>query len=146
MLNIAIINGPNLNLLGTRETDIYGNTSFDDFLLELKQRFPQVDINYYQSNIEGELIDHIQQCRTSIDGIVLNGAAYTHTSIGMADAIAAIDTPVIEVHISNIYAREEERHRSYTAAKAIGCITGLGLNGYAMAIQHFIDLLSPKTS
>ncbi len=146
MLNIAIINGPNLNLLGTRETDIYGNTSFDDFLLELKQRFPQVDINYYQSNIEGELIDHIQQCRTGIDGIVLNGAAYTHTSIGMADAIAAIDTPVIEVHISNIYAREEERHRSYTAAKAIGCITGLGLNGYAMAIQHFIDLLSPKTS
>lgn len=146
MLNIAIINGPNLNLLGTRETDIYGNTSFDDFLLELKQRFPQVDINYYQSNIEGELIDHIQQCRTGTDGIVLNGAAYTHTSIGMADAIAAIDTPVIEVHISNIYAREEERHRSYTAAKAIGCITGLGLNGYAMAIQHFIDLLSPKTS
>lgn len=146
MLNIAIINGPNLNLLGTRETDIYGNTSFDEFLTELKQRFPQININYYQSNIEGELIDHIQQCRTSIDGIVLNGAAYTHTSIGMADAIAAIETPVIEVHISNIYAREEERHRSYTAAKAIGCITGLGLNGYAMAIQHFIDLLSPKTS
>lgn len=146
MLNIAIINGPNLNLLGTRETDIYGNTSFDEFLTELKQRFPQININYYQSNIEGELIDHIQQCRTGTDGIVLNGAAYTHTSIGMADAIAAIDTPVIEVHISNIYAREEERHRSYTAAKAIGCITGLGLNGYAMAIQHFIDLLSPKTS
>lgn len=146
MLNIAIINGPNLNLLGTRETDIYGNTSFDEFLTELKQRFPQININYYQSNIEGELIDQIQQCRTGIDGIVLNGAAYTHTSIGMADAIAAIDTPVIEVHISNIYAREEERHRSYTAAKAIGCITGLGLNGYAMAIQHFIDLLSPKTS
>ena len=146
MLYIAIINGPNLNLLGTRETDIYGNRSFEGFLEELKQRFPQVTFSYYQSNVEGELINHIQQCRKGIDGIILNGAAYTHTSIGMADAIAAIATPVIEVHISNIHAREEVRHHSYTAAKAIGCITGLGLNGYAIATQHFIDLLASKTS
>lgn len=146
MLHLAIINGPNLNLLGTRETDIYGNMSFDDYLSELRKRFPQISISYYQSNIEGELINYIQQCRDGIDGIVLNGAAYTHTSIGMADAIAAINTPVIEVHISNIYAREEERKNSFTAAKAIGCITGLGLNGYALAIQHFIDTLASKSS
>ena len=146
MHQIAIINGPNLNLLGTRETDVYGNQSFEDYLIILKEKFPNVTISYFQSNVEGELINHIQHCKEGFDGIVLNGAAYTHTSIGMADAIAAIDIPVIEVHISNIYAREQERQNSFTAAKCIGCIAGLGLNGYAHAIQHFIDVLPPKAS
>lgn len=139
MLNIAIINGPNLNLLGTRETDVYGNESFDTFLVKLQTRFPGVNITYYQSNVEGELINHLHSCNGKVDGIVFNGAAYTHTSIAIADAIAAIRTPVIELHISNVMAREDYRKTSYTVAKCVGAISGLGLDGYALAIQYFID-------
>jgi len=139
MLNIAIINGPNLNMLGTRETDIYGNESFETFLPKLKSRFPNVTISYYQSNVEGELINQLQACNGKVDGIIFNGAGYTHTSVAIADAIAAINTPVVEVHISNIMAREEFRKISLTAAKCVGSISGLGLDGYALAIQYFID-------
>lgn len=138
MLNIAIINGPNLNLLGTRETDIYGNMSFETFLDGLKQRYKEVNFHYYQSNVEGELVNYMHLCRGNTDGILFNGAAYTHTSVALADAIAAINIPVIEVHISNIYAREEYRHISLTASKCAGCITGLGLKGYELALQYFL--------
>ena len=138
-MQIAIINGPNLNLLGTRETDVYGNESFETYFAKLRSRFPSVELSYYQSNVEGELINHLHDCRGKVQGIVFNGGAYTHTSIAIADAIAAIDTPTIEVHISNIMGREEYRRTSYTAAKCIGSISGLGLNGYALAIQYFLD-------
>lgn len=146
MQNIAIINGPNLNLLGSREQDIYGNRSFEDYLEELKQKHATVNFNYYQSNVEGELVNFLHECRTGTDGIIFNGAGYTHTSVAIADAIAAIDTPVIEVHISNIYAREEFRKTSLTAANCIGCITGLGLKGYELALQYFLDTLSSEAS
>ncbi len=139
MLNIAIINGPNLNLLGTRETDIYGNESFETFLPKLKSRFPNVNISYYQSNVEGELINQLQACNGKVNGIVFNGAGYTHTSVAIADAIAAIKTPVVEVHISNIMAREDYRKISLSAAKCVGSISGLRLDGYALAIQYFLD-------
>lgn len=138
MLNIAIVNGPNLNLLGTRETDIYGNMSFEAYLDSLKQRYTDVTFTYYQSNVEGELVNHLHSCRGKADGIIFNGAGYTHTSVALADAIAAIDIPVVEVHISNIYAREEFRKQSLTATKCVGCITGLGLNGYELALQYFL--------
>lgn len=146
MQNIAIINGPNLNLLGTRERDIYGSTSFEEFLEELKTKYPSVNINFYQSNVEGELVNYIQECRTGTHGIIFNGAGYTHTSVAIADAIAAIDTPVIEVHISNIYAREEYRKTSLTATNCVGCITGLGLKGYELALRYLLDTLSPEAS
>ncbi len=146
MLKIAIINGPNLNLLGTRETDIYGNQSFDVFFPALKARFGDVELSYYQSNIEGEIINQLHDCRGKADGIVLNAASYTHTSIGIADAIAAVGIPTIEVHISNVYAREDYRKTSFIASKCIGSITGLGLNGYELAIRHLQQRLSPKTS
>jgi len=139
MLHLAIINGPNLNLLGTREKDIYGNESFDSFFVKLQQRFPNVNLSLYQSNVEGELINYLHQCRGKANGIIFNGAGYTHTSIAIADAIAAIDIPTIEVHISNVMAREEYRKTSFTVAKCIGSISGLGLEGYALAIQFFID-------
>lgn len=138
MLNIAIVNGPNLNLLGTRETDIYGNMSFEAYLDSLKQRYTDVAFTYYQSNVEGELVNHLHSCRGKADGIIFNGAGYTHTSVALADAIAAIDIPVVEVHISNIYAREEFRKQSLTATKCVGCITGLGLKGYELALQYFL--------
>lgn len=140
-MKIAIINGPNLNLLGTRETDIYGNESFESYFEKLKKRFPSVELSYFQSNVEGELINHLQACRNNINGIVLNAASYTHTSIGIADAIAAIKTPVVEVHISNVLAREDYRKTSFIASKCVGSISGLGLNGYALAIQYFMDTL-----
>lgn len=139
MHNIAIINGPNLNLLGTRETDIYGNMPFEAYLDGLKQRYPSVSFSYYQSNVEGELVNFLHECRTKSDGIIFNGAGYTHTSVALADAIAAISVPVVEVHISNIYAREEYRKQSLTASKCVGCITGLGLYGYELALQYFIN-------
>ena len=139
MLHLAIINGPNLNLLGTRETDVYGNESFDSFFAKLQQRFPNTDLTLYQSNVEGELINYMHQCRGRADGIIFNGAGYTHTSIAIADAIAAIGIPTIEVHISNVMAREEYRKTSFTIAKCIGSISGLGLEGYALAIQYFLD-------
>lgn len=138
MLNIAIINGPNLNLLGTRETDIYGNMPFESYLDSLKTKYTDVSFTYYQSNVEGELVNHLHNCRGKAQGIIFNGAGYTHTSVALADAIAAIGIPVVEVHISNIYAREEFRKTSLTASKCVGCITGLGLTGYELALQYFI--------
>ncbi len=145
MLNITIINGPNLNLLGTRETDIYGNMPFEVYLEKLKAKYPAVAFTYYQSNIEGELVNHLHSCRGTAAGIIFNGAGYTHTSVALADAIAAIGVPVVEVHISNIYAREEYRKTSLTASRCVGCITGLGLSGYELALQYFINS-SPETS
>ena len=139
MLQIAIVNGPNLNLLGTREPNIYGNQSFDDYLAQLRKRFPDVTIQYYQSNLEGELINYLHGCIGKVQGIVLNAGAYTHTSIALADAVSAINIPVIELHISNVLAREDYRKTSFIAAKCIGSISGLGMNGYALAIQHFVD-------
>jgi 3-dehydroquinate dehydratase-2 len=137
-MKIAIINGPNLNLLGKREPGIYGSQSFEDFLDELKKKYPQVSLSYYQSNVEGELVNEIQRAGFEADGIVLNPAAYTHTSVAIGDAIAAIKAPVIEVHISNVHAREEFRKLSHVSAKAAGSIFGLGLKGYELAIQWFL--------
>lgn len=134
-MKIAIINGPNLNLLGTREPELYGNQSFDEYLTELRQLFPLTDFEYFQSNVEGELITKIQQVGFSVDGIILNAAAYTHTSVGIGDAVAAINAPVIEVHISNVYSRERFRHESYIAPHAQGVIAGLGLKGYELAAR-----------
>lgn len=138
VLKIAIINGPNLNLLGTREKDIYGNQSFEDYLQELKIQFPGVTLDYFQSNIEGELIDRLHALGFSYDGIVMNAGAYTHTSVAIADAIAAIKTPVIEVHISNIFAREDYRHISYLGKYCKGSISGFGLKGYELALKSFL--------
>lgn len=139
-MKVQIINGPNLNLLGIREEDIYGSKSFVDFFKELKGRFPQVELEYYQSNIEGELINKIHEIGFSFDGLILNAGAYTHTSIALHDAIAAIKTKTVEVHISNIYAREEFRHTSLITSKCVGLIAGFGLEGYAMAVQYLKNL------
>ena len=141
MPNITIINGPNLNLLGKREPGVYGNESFDDFLTQLKQQFPQVNFTYFQSNVEGELVDAIQKYGFDQDGIIINPAAYTHTSVAIGDAIAAIKVPVIEVHISNVHAREDFRKISHVSAKAVGSIVGLGLRGYALATEWFVTNL-----
>lgn len=138
-MKIAIINGPNLNLLGKREVDIYGNQSFDQYFETLQTQFPETKLSYYQSNHEGGIIDHLQSVGYQYDGIVLNGAAYTHTSIAIADTIAAITTPVVEVHISNIHAREEFRQHSYSAKNCVGVVTGLGLKGYDLAIRYFTE-------
>lgn len=138
-MKIAIINGPNLNLLGKRETAIYGNHSFETYLEKLKQLYPSVEIIYFQSNIEGELVNAIQENGFSVDGIVLNPAAYTHTSVAIGDAVAAINAPVIEVHISNVHAREEFRKLSHVSGKSIGSIVGLGLMGYDLAIKWLIN-------
>jgi 3-dehydroquinate dehydratase-2 len=138
-MQIAIINGPNLNLLGKREPDLYGNTDFESFLNHLKSKYTQVDFIYFQSNIEGEIIDKIQEFGFEYDGIILNAAAYTHTSIGIADAIKAIKTPVIEVHISNIWAREPFRHQSYVSPVAKGVIAGFGLMSYELALMSLIN-------
>lgn len=136
-MTIQIINGPNLNLLGVREPDVYGCTSFDDFLPRLRACFPDVQIDYFQSNIEGELIDKLQAVGFQRDGIVLNAAAYTHTSIALADCIRAISTPVVEVHISNVHQREPFRHQSMIASACRGVICGFGLDGYRLAIESF---------
>mgnify|MGYP000618837405 CR=1 FL=1 len=138
MKKIIIINGPNLNLLGKREPSIYGAESFDDFFADLKQKYKGFDLTYFQSNIEGELIDKLQDVGFSYDGIILNAAAYTHTSVGIGDAIKAIESPVIEVHISNTFAREEFRHQSYISPNAKGVILGFGLQSYELALQSFI--------
>ena len=138
MLNITIINGPNLNLLGMREPGVYGNESFDDFLAQLKKDFPQVNFTYFQSNVEGALVDAIQKYGFDQDGMIINPAAYTHTSIAIGDAIAAISVPVIEVHISNVHAREDFRKISHVSAKATGSIIGLGLEGYQLAVEWFV--------
>jgi 3-dehydroquinate dehydratase-2 len=137
-MKIAIINGPNLNLLGKRETDIYGNMSFDKYMEELKQQYPQVNFHYYQSNVEGELVNEIQRLGFDYDGIILNPAAYTHTSVAIGDAIAAIKTPVVEVHISNVHAREDFRKLSHVSGKSVGSIFGLGLKGYELALQYLL--------
>ncbi|MGB0425170.1 MAG: type II 3-dehydroquinate dehydratase [Flavobacteriales bacterium] len=137
MKKIAIVNGPNLNLLGSRETSVYGSTTFEEYFEKLKMDFPDIQLDLAQNNVEGELVNLIQQFGKSHHGIVLNAAAYTHTSVAIADAIAAIDTPVLEVHISNIYAREEFRQTSLSAPNCIGIISGLGLHGYHHAISHF---------
>jgi 3-dehydroquinate dehydratase II len=146
MLQIAILNGPNLNLIGTREQHIYGSRTLDDYFADLQKEYPNVQFTFYQSNIEGEMINFLHSCRGKVQGVIMNGGAYTHTSIAIADAIAGIDIPVVEVHISNIYAREEYRKHSYTAEKCAGCITGLGLKGYALAVEYFIDRLQPETT
>ena len=139
-MKIAIINGPNLNLLGKRETNIYGNLSFQEFFEEMKEKHPTVTFSYFQSNIEGELINQLQEVGYAYDGIILNAAAYTHTSVGIADAVKAIETPVVEVHISNTYSREEIRHKSYIAPNAKGVIVGFGLQSYELALQSFLTL------
>ncbi len=138
-MKIIIINGPNLNLLGKREVDIYGSQSFDDYFETLKQTFEEVDLEYFQSNSEGSLIDKIHEVGFSYDGIIVNLAGYTHTSVALADAIAAINTPVLEVHISNIHARESFRQHTFTGAKSIGIISGLGLMGYELALKYFLN-------
>lgn len=138
-MQLAIINGPNLNLLGKRETDIYGNKPFEEYLKDLQLKYPEVGIHYFQSNIEGEIINELQRVGYSYDGIILNPAGYTHTSVAIGDAIAAIKTPVIEVHISNVHAREDFRKLSHVSGKSIGSIFGLGLTGYALAIEWFLQ-------
>ncbi|MBN8853884.1 MAG: type II 3-dehydroquinate dehydratase [Sphingobacteriales bacterium 50-39] len=137
-MNIAIINGPNLNLLGTREPDVYGSKTFEQYFKELQQLFPAVKFDYFQSNVEGELIDQLQKVGFSYDGIIINPGGYTHTSVAIGDAIAAITTPVIEVHISNVHAREDFRKLSHVSAKAKGTIMGLGLKGYELAVRYFL--------
>jgi 3-dehydroquinate dehydratase II len=138
-MKIAIINGPNLNLLGKREPDHYGTREFGDYLKELKAKYPQVEISYFQSNIEGELIDEVQKAGFLVDAILLNPGGYTHTSVALGDAIAAIKAPVVEVHISNVQAREEFRKISHVSAKCKGTISGLGLKGYELALRYFVD-------
>lgn len=138
-MKIAIINGPNLNLLGKRETDVYGNMPFEKYLDQLKSKYPRIEFTYFQSNVEGELITELQRVGFEYDGIILNPASYTHTSVGIGDAIAAIKTPVIEVHISNVHAREDFRKFSHVSGKSVGSIFGLGLKGYELALQWFID-------
>ncbi len=137
-MRIAIINGPNLNLLGKRETSIYGTESFDDYLNTLKAKYPNVEFHYFQSNVEGELINELQRVGFDFDGIIMNPGGYTHTSVAIGDAIAGIKTPIIEVHISNVHAREDFRKLSHVSAKAKGTIAGLGLKGYELALQSFL--------
>ena len=137
-MKIQIINGPNLNLLGVREKSIYGNTDFESYLDDLRKRYPAVEIEYYQSNVEGEIINKLHEVGFSYDGIILNAGAYTHTSIAIADAIAAINKPVIEVHISNVYKREEFRHSSMLAANCKGVIAGFGMDSYRLAVESLL--------
>ncbi len=137
-MKLIIINGPNLNLLGKREPEVYGDNSFEEYLDAIKGKYPKLTIEYFQSNIEGELIDKLHEVGFDYDGIILNAAAYTHTSIGIGDAVKAIETPVVEVHISNVHSREDFRHTSYIASHAKGVIFGFGLKGYELAIESFL--------
>lgn len=137
-MKLIIINGPNLNLLGKREPEIYGSDTFTDIFEKLQAKFPEVALSYYQSNIEGEIIDKLHEVGFDTDGVILNAAAYTHTSVGIGDAVKGIETPVVEVHISNVHAREEFRHLSYIAPNAKGIIVGFGIKGYELAIQSFL--------
>ncbi len=136
---IQIINGPNLNLLGKREPDVYGNMDFESYFAKLKDNFKGAELHYYQSNVEGEIINKLHEVGFSYDGIILNAGAYTHTSVAIHDAIAAIKTPVVEVHISNVYAREEFRHKSLITSKCVGLITGFGLEGYTIALDYLVN-------
>lgn len=138
MKQLIIINGPNLNLLGSREPELYGSLSFTEFLDALKRKFSDITIEHFQSNVEGELIDKLQEVGFSYDGIILNAAAYTHTSVGIGDAVKAIDTPVVEVHITNTFSREKFRHKSYISHHAKGVILGFGLQSYELAVQSFM--------
>ena len=138
-MKIQIVNGPNLNLLGVREPGIYGSESFESYLAKLREQYPEVEIEYYQSNVEGELINKIQEVGFSFDGIVLNAGAYTHTSIALHDCIRAIKCPVVEVHISNVHKREEFRHHSYISCACLGVIAGFGLDSYRLAIEAIIN-------
>lgn len=140
MKRIQIINGPNLNLLGKREPTVYGNQTFDDYLLDLKKQFPEIQIDYFQSNIEGELINKLHEVGFTYDGIILNAGAYTHTSIAIADAIKGITVPVIEVHISNVFKRETYRHHSYLSEACKGCIVGFGMNSYRLGIEAILHI------
>ncbi len=137
-MKISIINGPNLNLLGKREPEIYGSQTFETYFNSLQEKFPQLELTYYQSNIEGELIDKIQEWGFTHDGIILNAGAYTHTSVGIGDCIKAITTPVVEVHISNTFSRESFRHQSYISGNAKGVILGFGLKSYELALLSFL--------
>lgn len=137
-MKIAIINGPNLNLIGTREPEIYGSTTFESYFDKIRRKYENIDFDYFQSNVEGELVDEIQRAGMKMDGIILNPGGYTHTSVAIGDAIAAIKAPVVEVHISNIIAREEFRKINYISEKCKGSITGLGLKGYALAVEYFL--------
>lgn len=143
-MKIAIINGPNLNLLGKREPGIYGNQSFEDFYTKLQQQYRQVSFTYFQSNIEGELINELQRAGFDSDGIILNPGGYTHTSVAIGDTIAAIKAPVVEVHISNVHAREDFRKISHVSAKAAGSIIGLGMKGYELGVQYLLSLSAKK--
>ena len=136
---IQILNGPNLNLLGKREPDVYGNMDFESYFAKLKDNFKGAELHYYQSNVEGEIINKLHEVGFSYDGIILNAGAYTHTSVAIHDAIGAIKTPVVEVHISNVYAREEFRHKSLITSKCVGLITGFGLEGYTMALDYLVN-------
>ena len=138
-MKIAIINGPNLNLLGKRETDIYGNMPFEKYFMELKRKYPLIEWSYFQSNVEGELVNELLRLGYDFDGIIFNPGGYTHTSVAIGDAIAAIKTPVVEVHISNVHAREDFRKLSHVSGKAAGSIFGLGLRGYELALHYFIS-------
>ncbi len=137
-MKILIINGPNLNLLGTREPEIYGSRTFEAHLAELKSKFPSIQFDYYQSNVEGELINKLHAADKNFEGIILNAGAYTHTSLAIADAVAGISTPVVEVHISNIFAREDFRHVSYLGKHCKGSVSGFGLKSYELALQSFL--------
>lgn len=137
-MRIIIINGPNLNLLGKREPEIYGSETFEDIFQKLQVKFSSLKLEYYQSNIEGEIIDKLHEVGFDYDGVILNAAAYTHTSVGIGDAVKGIETPVVEVHISNVHAREEFRHTSYIAPNAKGVLFGFGIKGYELAIQSFL--------
>jgi 3-dehydroquinate dehydratase II len=139
-MKLIIINGPNLNLLGIREEGIYGSKSFDAFFSELLKKYPEVQIEHYQSNVEGDLIDKLHKVGFSYDGIIMNAGGYTHTSVALADAVAAIKTPTIEVHISNVFAREDYRHVSYLGKHCKGSISGFGLKGYEMAIDYYLNI------
>ena len=143
-MKLQIINGPNLNLLGKREKNIYGDQSFEDYFKKLKIKFNNLELHYFQSNIEGELIEKIQEVGFNFDGIIINAAAYTHTSVGIGDAIRSVSSPVIEVHISNTYSREEFRHKSYFSDVALGVICGLGTQGYELALSHIINTYGDK--
>lgn len=143
-MKILIINGPNLNLLGRREPALYGSRSFEDFFEELKKDFPEITLEYFQSNHEGALLDKLHSAGFSAEGIVLNAGALSHTSIALADAVAAIQTPVVEVHISNVHRREAFRHHSFLSATCVGSIVGLGLEGYRLAIEHFLRVFQKK--
>ncbi len=138
-MKLLILNGPNLNLLGKREPEVYGHTTFSEFFKSLQKKYPNIDLTYYQSNIEGEIIDKLHEVGFEYDGIILNAGAYTHTSVAIGDAVKAIEKPVVEVHISNVYAREEFRHHSYISPNAKGIIIGIGLQGYDLAIRSFLS-------